>query len=209
MDSDHATWDAYDNQYWPAKYLIDKNGNIVYTHFGEGAYETTEAKIQELLKDLNNASAEKPISKPAQVETVNGSIGTQELYFGYNFKRALLGNEPDNMKSEGSYVFTIPEQISPNRPYLEGEWKNNADNFELVSNTGSILLFYKAKNVNIVASSKSGSQIIVNIGGKKHKELTVNNAELYRVVEGNDYEARLVELNITGSGFKINTFTFG
>lgn len=49
QDNDYATWDAYRNQYWPAAYLIDKQGNIVYRHFGEGQYKETEAEIQRLL----------------------------------------------------------------------------------------------------------------------------------------------------------------
>ena len=49
QDNDMATWRAYRNRFWPAKYLIDKDGYIRYTHFGEGAYEETEEKIRELL----------------------------------------------------------------------------------------------------------------------------------------------------------------
>jgi len=49
QDNRYATWDAYRNQYWPAAYLIDKQGRIVYRHFGEGRYQETEAEIQRLL----------------------------------------------------------------------------------------------------------------------------------------------------------------
>ncbi|MCC8392706.1 thioredoxin family protein [Paraburkholderia sp. MMS20-SJTR3] len=49
QDNQYATWNAYNNQYWPAFYLIDKKGRIVYSHFGEGEYAQTEAKIQALL----------------------------------------------------------------------------------------------------------------------------------------------------------------
>ncbi|KLU26860.1 thioredoxin [Caballeronia mineralivorans PML1(12)] len=49
QDNRYATWTAYDNQYWPAFYLIDKQGKVVYTHFGEGEYEQTEAAIKQLL----------------------------------------------------------------------------------------------------------------------------------------------------------------
>lgn len=49
QDNGYATWEAYKNNYWPAVYLIDKQGNIVYTHFGEGRYKETEAEIQKLL----------------------------------------------------------------------------------------------------------------------------------------------------------------
>ncbi len=50
QDNDFKTWKSYNNRYWPALYLVDKQGKIVYSHFGEGAYQQTEAKIQELLK---------------------------------------------------------------------------------------------------------------------------------------------------------------
>jgi len=51
LDNDAATWDAYDNRYWPAWYLIDADGFVRYKHFGEGAYEETEAKIRSLLEE--------------------------------------------------------------------------------------------------------------------------------------------------------------
>ncbi|GAA4335733.1 thioredoxin family protein [Variovorax defluvii] len=49
QDNSYATWRAFNNQYWPAVYLIDKQGKIVYSHFGEGRYGETEKKIQALL----------------------------------------------------------------------------------------------------------------------------------------------------------------
>lgn len=51
LDNSYATWDAYDQRYWPAMYLIDADGFIRYRHFGEGAYEETEAMIRELLAE--------------------------------------------------------------------------------------------------------------------------------------------------------------
>lgn len=50
QDNDFKTWKSYNNRYWPAIYLIDKQGKIVYSHFGEGQYQQTEAQIQALLK---------------------------------------------------------------------------------------------------------------------------------------------------------------
>ena len=51
QDNRYATWDAYSNRYWPAVYLINKKGEIVYKHFGEGAYMETEEKIRALLAE--------------------------------------------------------------------------------------------------------------------------------------------------------------
>jgi peroxiredoxin len=49
QDNDYATWNAYHNQYWPAQYIIDRNGRIVFEHAGEGQYDEIERTIQRLL----------------------------------------------------------------------------------------------------------------------------------------------------------------
>jgi hypothetical protein len=51
IDNDRQTWAAYNNRYWPTLYLIDKEGQIRYTHIGEGAYEETEQAILTLLAE--------------------------------------------------------------------------------------------------------------------------------------------------------------
>jgi thiol-disulfide isomerase/thioredoxin len=57
QDNDYKTWKAFRNQYWPATYLIDKNGRIVYSHFGEGRYRETESRIQALLAEPSTTAA--------------------------------------------------------------------------------------------------------------------------------------------------------
>ena len=51
QDNNYVTWNAYQNQYWPAEYFIDAQGNLRHTHFGEGGYEESEKIIQELLSE--------------------------------------------------------------------------------------------------------------------------------------------------------------
>lgn len=60
QDNDYGTWAAYHNQYWPALYLVDANGRIVYQHYGEGRYDETEAAIKKLL-------AERKVSQASRV----------------------------------------------------------------------------------------------------------------------------------------------
>ena len=55
LDNASATWDAYDNRYWPAFYLVDADGFVRYQHFGEGAYQETEGKIRELLTEKDRS----------------------------------------------------------------------------------------------------------------------------------------------------------
>ncbi|MBI5358651.1 cytochrome c biogenesis protein DipZ [Candidatus Amesbacteria bacterium] len=73
QDNDFATWQAYDNQYWPAKYLIDRDGTIRYTHFGEGKYDETEKIIQELLGTTAEISNSKSQNFARTPETYLGS----------------------------------------------------------------------------------------------------------------------------------------
>jgi len=72
QDNNFATWRAYNNRYWPAKYLIDKSGTIRYSHFGEGAYDETEKNIQELLQ----------VSLELQNPDYSNYARTPELYLG-------------------------------------------------------------------------------------------------------------------------------
>jgi glutathione peroxidase-family protein len=58
QDNAYATWNAYGNRYWPALYLVDRNGHVVYRHFGEGDYDRTEAAIRQLLGDGGSATGE-------------------------------------------------------------------------------------------------------------------------------------------------------
>ena len=89
QDNNFETWDAFDNRYWPAKYLIDQNGVIRYQHYGEGAYDETEAMIRLLLEETGvNVSAITPLLAPNQDLdfAFKNSIGaeiTAELYGGY------------------------------------------------------------------------------------------------------------------------------
>ncbi len=53
VDSDYRVWNAFHNEAWPAKYLIDKDGNVAFVHLGEGDYAEFEAHIRELLKEAN------------------------------------------------------------------------------------------------------------------------------------------------------------
>ncbi|MEK9179194.1 MAG: redoxin family protein, partial [Patescibacteria group bacterium] len=82
QDNNYSTWNAFNNQYWPAKYLIDKNGTIRYTHFGEGNYEETERVIQELLGEKVTTNQESVLSVPSLL--YDNAPLTPETYLGFS-----------------------------------------------------------------------------------------------------------------------------
>ncbi len=54
QDNEYGTWDAYNNEYWPADYLIDAHGDVRYVSFGEGDYDKTESAIRALLAEAGH-----------------------------------------------------------------------------------------------------------------------------------------------------------
>ena len=235
QDNEYATWTAYHNRNWPHEYLIDSDGYIRHDHIGEGNYEETEARIQQLLSErmieLNQTM--KPnmtIQKPEAVVDVDFyNVYTPEIYLGYQTTRGNLGFlehiQPDVVVNYTSSRVPIINQVS-----LEGLWKNNPDNVELAGDEGTVVLVFKAKVANIVAGSEQGSNLVVSLDNKvedltnKGADVVVSNSsgsissarvafvhdfKLYNVAAAPDYGTSTLKLHVVGKGFKLYTFTFG
>jgi thiol-disulfide isomerase/thioredoxin len=191
LDSNHGTWNAYGNQYWPRDYLIDSQGYIRDNHIGEGGYDQTEKAIQSLLaeraaemgiKEISFNTKSTTVIKPGSLQSVDlTQATTPEIYLGYDKARAPIGN-PEGFKPDQIVSYSIPSNTNfkPSIVYLQGNWKNNPDNMELQSDTGRIALVYYAKSVNIVAGGKGGG-IVYNDndeaaagGGGGHGQSGVN-----------------------------------
>ena len=228
LDNDHDTWNAFHNSYWPRKYLVDAEGFIRYDHIGEGGYMETENAIRNLLaeregqQNVSLTGVNQTNLSVSESQSVDfNQINTPELYFGYQYARSELGNSegfnPDEIVS-----YRLPSsKLMPNVIYLEGKWKNNADSMELVDNEGKIVLDYSAKSINIVAGGKG--EITVKEFRKDNQtsnpyrgndldndgKLTIDGQRLYNIGNHQDYGNRQVEIDVSGPGFRIYTFTFG
>ena len=228
LDNDHETWNAYQNSYWPRKYLVDSDGYIRYDHIGEGGYAETENAIRNLLAErtdqqgleISNLNQTKSIESGVPPVDFN-QIKTPELYFGYQYARAQLGNI-EGFNPEKTVNYTIPSSnLDTNVIYLQGLWKNNPDNMELVGPDGKITLVYSAKSVNIVAGGKG--QVTVREDGKgvqtnnsskgndtdAEGKLSIDGQRLYNIADNTNYGIHQIEIAAKGPGFKIYTFTFG
>ena len=94
LDNNFITWRSYSNRFWPAKYLIDKDGVVRYTHFGEGRYAETEEMIRKLLleagADFSGETSALPVDPtidPTYRADRNAEV-TRELYTGYERGRS-------------------------------------------------------------------------------------------------------------------------
>src|SRR5918911_1789662 len=121
LDSDHGTWDAYGNQYWPRFYLIDTQGYIRYDHIGEGGYDQIEKAIQSLLAERAALMGAKEISFNTKPTTVINPASlyyidlrqstTPEAYIGYSTARTPIGN-PEGFKPDQTISYSIPSNTN-------------------------------------------------------------------------------------------------
>lgn len=212
LDNDYSTWHAYNNRYWPRKYLIDIDGYIVYDHIGEGGYEETEKRIQELLEERmqvlgQSGEIDKKVSKPAGVEDVSADFPrSPEIYFGAS-RNTYLGNGPSN--TAGVIVFKEPEGVKTNILYLDGSWDLTSEYAENKTEKAKIIFRYQAQKVFFVASSENGTEIQVLQDGKPVKNIQVKEDGLYRLIEDVQWGEHTLEIIINNSGLKAFTFTFG
>ena len=180
QDNDMLTWSAYENRYWPAKYLVDQDGLVRYSHFGEGSYGETEKVIRELLAeagaDLSDDNFEMPEDQALDATLGNQRVEvTPELYAGYqrNFSAVQFGSDPyvvqtEYYKNRDSVAsFTAPEDLVPNKVYFNGDWLAEAERAKHGRVTENyedyIAIIYSAKSVNAVITSDSGEPYRVRI----------------------------------------------
>ncbi len=211
LDNEYATWNAYGNQYWPNKYLIDIDGYVVYEHAGEGDYDKEEQAIQKALAERNarlgiNTSMPTGVVAPSDVTTVDASkLGSPETYFGSN-RNEFLANGSKGV--EGEQKFVLPSSAPLNNLLLGGDWYIYPEFAETLGAT-EIEFTYKAKNVYMVGASTAGTDIQIYrdgvlVGTKNIKENT-----LYQIISNDDYNSHTLLIKIPSAGLDAYTFTFG
>jgi thiol-disulfide isomerase/thioredoxin len=225
LDNDYGTWKAYGNRYWPRKYLIDIDGYIVYDHIGEGVYEETEQKIQELLAERTEKLKMTTTTLPA----IGGvpvaappSAKSPEVYFGAS-RNEYLGN--GSKGTVGRQTLTAPETIRPNTLYLVGDWDIQPEYAESVSPDAKVIFQYEAKEVNAVAealqmrpvfltqdkasvSLEAGTDVLGR-SSMPDTFFTVREARLYNLIKNTAAGQHVIEFTIPEPGVKLFTFTFG
>ena len=224
QDNNFATWQAYKNRFWPHKYLIDADGYIRYDHIGEGAYAETERRIQELLEEINMDVSDMGLSRVP--DKTPYALITPELYAGYGFalpRGKDIGN-PEGLVKDEIVDYKAPDQIKKDTIYLDGSWKSNIDNLEAVDSGASVILYFIANSVNIVADNLGNPlKLEVYIDNKYVDEMQagedvifednksiiiVDEPRLYNVFDGM-FGRHTLQLTANETGFSFNAFTFG
>src|SRR5438034_4160313 len=152
VDSDHAIWEAFANQYWPALYFVDAEGRIRHHRFGEGDYERSEVAIKQLLAEAGvEGVGDELVSVHPQGPEVAadwGSLGSGETYLGY--RRTDGFASPGGLVSNEARVYEVPDRLRRNRWALSGDWTATPEAVVLNEPNGRIAHRFDARDIHLV-----------------------------------------------------------
>ena len=188
QDNDYATWQAYDNLYWPAKYLIDANGHVRYTHFGEGQYAETEAAVASLLSE-SGQQAVAPGAGPADYTLAAGR--SPEMYLGDARSQNLAS--PERYTVGVSQQFSLPPQLPLNRFAFAGQWTVGEENATAAAGARLELRFVANDVYLVLVPPAGGDEVTVMLDGRpiaasaagedvRDATVTVDASRLYHLV---------------------------
>lgn len=206
VDNQFMTWRSFSNHYWPAHYLINKNGNVVYEHFGEGEYDITENNIRFLL-GIDTLMPSTPVTYGNSFSGI-----TPETYLGYARADKALSPELIHDKT-ADYQFS---QALPIHAWgLQGTWQVFSDHIISAGSKASLTLHFNARNVYIVMGNNSKQPINVAVLLKdkgnyvKQSSIAVDSHKLYTLLTFKKTTSGLLQLIANQPGLEIYTFTFG
>ncbi|MGA2654681.1 MAG: thioredoxin family protein, partial [Gammaproteobacteria bacterium] len=202
LDNRFATWNNYHNSYWPAHYLIDKNGNVVYEKFGEGDYEVTENNIRFLL----GMNKEVPMSTAPATASI---MQTPETYLGYSRADSFVRFQ--DLQHDIAAQYTYPSTLPVNSWALEGNWTVLPEKISATSANAKIKIHFHAAKIFAVMGQHAGKVINVEVrlDGVLQKTVQVGDDTLYTLLELPAPQAGVLELTVIEPGLELYTFTFG
>ncbi len=226
IDNDYAIWDAFNNHYWPALYLVDAQGRIRAHQFGEGAYEQSEMMLQQVLAEAGiSGLAPELVSVEAQGPEVAadwGSLRSPENYVGD--ARTENFASPAGAILNKSRVYAAPARFSLNEWALAGEWTMESETTVLKAANGRIAYHLHARDLNLVmgpAARGTSVRFRVYIDGEAPEAAhgsdvdeqgngSVTDQRLYQLIrQPKPIADRLFEIEFLDAGVEAFAFTFG
>ena len=226
IDNDYAIWRAFDNQYWPAIYLVDARGRLRQHQFGEGEYGRTETAIQKLLADAGVTGVEKGIvaidANGVEAAADWASLRSPENYLGY--ERTANFASRGGADSDRRRQYAAPGRLALNEWALAGEWTIGKQIVALGSPGGRIVYRFHARDLHLVmgpAQRESPVRFRVSIDGQPPggaHGLDVDESGNGMAVEQRLYQLirqpkpiadRQFEIEFLDTGVETFAFTFG
>ncbi|WP_295717963.1 thioredoxin family protein [Mucilaginibacter sp.] len=152
VDSNFEIWNSFQNEYWPALYLIDAKGRIRYQKFGEGDYHESELQIQHLLKEVSGKTVSNKIValQPQRFEAAADwrNLESAENYVGYNRTHGFAS--PVELDTDKQVLYFAPKQLKLNQWGLSGEWSMKKESLFLHKARGKIIYSFHARDLHLI-----------------------------------------------------------
>ena len=226
IDSDHLIWNAFQNEYWPALYVIDALGKIRHHQFGEGEYEQSERTIQELLTESGNKGFGRDLvtveARGAEVAADWKDLKSAENYVGA--QRTENFSSPGGAALNRPRTYKVPASLSLNEWALAGDWTIQKQSIVLNQANGRISYRFHARDLHLVmgpATRGNSVRFRVLIDGKVPADAhggDVDEQGNGRVSEQRMYQLirqplpitdRVFEIEFLDPGVEAFSFTFG
>lgn len=166
MDNEYAIWNAYHNEYWPAHYLIDTQGVIRETHFGEGGYRQTEAMIQKLLSEAGRTVAAGQLVQATGTGATAAATNlprSPETYLGYARAENLASPEPVRRDEVARY--SMPARLQTDQWALLGSWQVLGESVNSQMPEAAIGYRFQGRDLHLVMASKKPVRFRVFLDG--------------------------------------------
>jgi thiol-disulfide isomerase/thioredoxin len=202
VDSNQSIWNRFGNSAWPALYLCDANGMIRYQHDGEGEYEQSERRIQQLLAEAGAkdvpAGLVRVTPQGAQVAADWATLRSPETYTGYG--KADRFSSPAGMSPDRRRIYELPRRLPAGGWAAQGDWTFATEAARSEAAGARIVCGFHARDVNIVMGAATRDQPVqfrVRIDGKPagFARGAINHRE--------------IEIEFLGPGAEVYAFTFG
>jgi thiol-disulfide isomerase/thioredoxin len=226
VDNDYAVWDAFNNHYWPALYLVDAQGRIRHHQFGEGDYEEAERFIQRLLAEAGDESARQDLAtvdaRGPEVAADWNDLASGENYVGYERTESFAS--PGGAILEERHVYTVPERLGRNQWALAGEWTVERGFAALHAANGRIAYRFHARDLHLVmgpAARGSSVRFRVSLDGQAPGDAhgsdvdergagVMSEQRLHQLIRQPGAIAdRTFEIEFLDAGVEAYAFTFG
>ena len=239
QDNDFKTWRAFENRFWPAKYLFDVDGRIRYSHFGEGQYLETEEEIRAALTQAGHDVTSIPLGSVGPVRDPDAGAQTRELYGGYerNYHvRGLYAAQDEyyagpDLELEYYDIDTAERDREHNRWYVHGLWRNEREAIVHARQTANFedyfALRFVSRSVNVVLNPPPGDPftVVVELDGRAltreeagadivydeagRSVIVVTEPRAYAIVELPEWGDHELKLRSNSDKFAIFALTFG
>jgi thiol-disulfide isomerase/thioredoxin len=226
LDSDYAVWRAFSNQYWPAVYIADAEGQIRHHQFGEGGYEECERVIQQLLREAGRDAISDDLVSiaadgfEAQADWTN--LESPETYLGY--EQAQRFASPVGVALDEPRTYVAPHPLQLNDWALSGDWTVQRRASVLNQADGRIAFRFHARDVHLVMGPRVRDTSVpfsVLVDGEppgaahgldvdEQGQGTVAQQRLYQLIrERGSITDRTFEITFLDPGVEAYAFTFG